>query len=144
MPDTYASHLPVLQMMLGLVKPKRVLELGSGPHSTPLFLQAGVKLTSLETDEGWFMKAEGYGDFDLRLVEDVVESLPLIGDFDLVFIDNSDNETDREKAIRAVLSQAHPVTVIHDAEYPLYRAAIEEAKNYMIFSDLVPHTAVCW
>ena len=144
MPDTYASHLPVLQMMLGLVKPKRVLELGCGSHSTPLFLQAGVKLTSLETDEEWFMKAEGYGDFDVRLVEDVVESLPLLTDFDLVFIDNSDNETDREKAIRAVLSQDHPVTVIHDAEYPLYRAAIEEAKNYMIFSDLVPHTAVCW
>lgn len=140
----YASHLPVLRAVLATYKPKRVLELGSGPYSTPLFLDAGVKLTSLETDDEWFMKAEAFADFDLRLVENVAESLPLLIDFDLVFVDDSHDLAERERTIRAVLSQSHPLTVLHDAEVREYRAAITELSDCTFICTVNPHVAIAF
>lgn len=143
-PDPYASHLPILRAVLAAYKPKRVLELGSGPHSTPLFLDAGVKLTSLETDDDWFMQAEERGDFDVRLVENVAESLPALTDYDLVFVDDSDTLDDRLATIRAALSQPHPLTVLHDAEVPEYRAAITELSRCIFVCTVDPHVAIAY
>lgn len=139
MSDPYATHLPVLRLVLALVKPLSVLELGAGEYSTRFFLDAGVGLTTLESDETWFHKAEGYGDFDLRLVEDM--SLPPLDLYDLVFIDNGTSAAERSPVIRDVLSQPHPVTVIHDAEH--YMEDIIAAEHH-IFDKVIPYTAVCW
>jgi hypothetical protein len=144
MSDPYATHLPVLRAVLKTYEPKRVLELGIGMHSTPLFLNAGVSLTSLETNGSWFCRAENLADFDIRLVDDIPASLPSLTDYDLVFVDDSDNATDRERTIRAVLSQPHPLTVIHDAEVPEYRAAMKELSDPLFICAMTPHTALCW
>jgi predicted O-methyltransferase YrrM len=142
--DPYASHLPTLRAVLRTYSPKRVLELGTGPHSTSLFIEAGVTLTSLETSGAWHEKAQGYGEFDLRLVDDVATCLPSLTDYDLVFVDDSDNLADRERSIRAVLSQPHPLTVIHDAEVPEYRTAIRELGNGIFVCTHAPHTAIVY
>ena len=49
----YASHLPVLEALKP--KPKKVLEFGSGKHSTGAFLsmKSVTRLVSIETDMGW-------------------------------------------------------------------------------------------
>ena len=47
------------------------------------------------------------------------------------------------KAIRAVLSAEHPTVVIHDADHPPYRRAIEDLTNGNVtYSDETPQTAV--
>lgn len=145
MSDPYASHLPTLNFVLALVKPKRVLELGAGLYSTPAFLECPTveRLLSIETDKEWAERVQDER-LTLRLVDDTVEALPKdLMAFDLVFIDNADNATDRNRAIRAVLERPYPVTVIHDAE--VYGGTINElAENRMIFNNLTPYTAVCW
>ncbi len=130
-------------MVLALVKPERVLELGAGNYSTPLFASyPTVELVvSVETDERWLPQGEK---ITALLVTDTVAFLDNL-DYDLVFIDNADNATDRERAIRAVLSKEHPPTVIHDAEHPPYHRAIEELSAHRLyFTAALPWTAVCW
>lgn len=132
-------------MVLGLVKPKRVLELGAGNYSTPLFAEYPTvnRLVSVETDERWLPEIAS-PNLTIRLVEDTCDALDDL-DFDLIFIDNADNATDRERAIRAVLSKEHPVTVIHDAEHPSYNAAIRElSDSFLVVANELPWTAVCW
>ena len=142
--DPYATHLPVLRAVLATYSPKRVLELGAGPHSTPLFLEAGVRLTSLETNAEWFMKAEEKANFDIRLVENAADSLPPLTRYDLVFVDDSHDAEHREQTLRAVLSQPHPLTVIHDAEIPEYRMVMRELSDPLYVCALEPQTALCW
>ncbi len=134
-------------MVLALAKPKRVLELGVGKYSTPEFLGCPSleRLVSLETDKDWARQFQDER-LTLRLVEDTADAIPTtLHNYDLVFIDNADNAPDRERAIRTVLRREHPVTVIHDAEVPLYFEAIADmAENYIIFNNRLPCTAVCW
>lgn len=145
MNDPYASHLPTLKFVLALVKPKMVLELGAGLYSTQAFLDCPTveRVRSIETDKEWARRVQDER-LTMRLVDDTVEALPAsLTDYDLVFVDNADNFTDRERTIRAVLGREHPVTVIHDAE--VYHQAITEcAENFIVFNNLLPHTAVCW
>jgi predicted O-methyltransferase YrrM len=144
--DPYGSHLPTLAYVLAKVQPKRVLELGMGRYSTPMFLYwPSVEwLHSLETDPEW---AEEFTDDKLlvSLVDDVAENLPDLTAYDLVFIDDSDNATDRQRTIRAVLSKEHPVTVIHDADFPPYVQAMAEfVDDVWVIGDEKPVTAVIW
>jgi predicted O-methyltransferase YrrM len=138
-------------MVCALMKPKRVLELGSGVYSTKEFLKCPTlkRLTSLETDEQWLRRLRDEitdERLTLRLVEDTVAALPKsLTNYDLVFVDNADNPVDREAAIRAVLGQEHPVVIVHDAENLWYRHAINElAEHYVLFDEQVPNTAVIW
>jgi predicted O-methyltransferase YrrM len=144
--DPYASHLPILKFVLALVKPKRVLELGAGLYSTPEFLRCESieRVDSLETDPDWAARVnrEVGNDDRLRIWKD--DGLEQdYENYDLVFIDNGNNATERIAAIRAVLSRPHPVTVIHDAE--VYAGVIHElAENRITFNFDTPYTAVCW
>jgi predicted O-methyltransferase YrrM len=147
--DPYASHLPVLRLVLALAKPKRVLELGAGEYSTPEFLDCPslTYLRSIETDPTWAKRVDTTIDgkwFELDVTEDTVEALPRdLTTYDLIFIDNGHDPGERNRTIRAVLERDHPVTVIHDAE--VYGGVINElAENRMIFDNLTPHTAVVW
>lgn len=138
----YQTHLPVLRMVLALAQPKRILELGAGLYSTPelLAFPSVESLVSIETSKRWAKRVAHKG---LVVVPRTVPALPNLTDFDLVFIDNAEKE--RLPAINAVLSQHHPIVVIHDVERKPYLAAItEHTDNYRIFTDLDPHTAVVW
>ena len=80
MPDTprqlypldHASHLPVLIGIGMKSRIRRVLEIGSGPYSTPLFLNLEVfpdltELVSVEPNAEWAQKARSYGRRDSRI-----------------------------------------------------------------------------
>lgn len=134
MADPYASHLPVLKALAEFVPLNRVLEYGSGKYSTPFFLEHADKLVTIEADPEWRAKyphAQGS------------EADVLVGGFDLVFIDDGQNAAEREETILAVLSQAHPLTIIHDAE--VYADVIREHAGYhFVFRFEIPYTALCW
>jgi len=142
MPDEYGSHLSVLAEVLDLHKPKRVLELGAGKYSTPAFLNhlAVEELVSIEPDAIWRerIKAE-FASEKLTLLAQLRRNPQ---DFDLVFIDNGTSEAQRLKAIKKVLSRAHPLVVIHDADVPAYNQAIADLADEFAIYPPNPHTAV--
>jgi len=47
--DGFSTHLPILKMVIELLKPQRVLELGVGEYSTPHLLGHASEVTSVET-----------------------------------------------------------------------------------------------
>jgi predicted O-methyltransferase YrrM len=126
MGDRYASHVPVLRALPA----RRVLELGAGEHSTKEFLKMpGLEhLTSVENDPEWARRAATDDPrHEMLLVEGrIADHVPALDGYDLVFIDDSTNAAERAATIRAVLSQPHPLVVIHDAEVPEYAAVIAE------------------
>ena len=118
MSDAYASHLPVLEGVMGLIKPRSVLELGAGDHSTPFFLSQPIeRLVSVETDPKWREQiAEMHVDQRLSLHSDLgYLKRDSLASFDLIFIDDGTCAEEREVSIRWVLGQHHPPTIIHDA-----------------------------
>lgn len=149
-PHGYSSHLRILRMVLALVQPERVLELGAGQYSTPEFLkcESVEHLTSLESDPEWATQMTHAIEDDrlnLQLVEDLPAAVPSLTGYDLVFVDNGQSVHERVAGIRAVLERPHPVTVIHDAEVPDYRLMISQlAEDYMVFDHPQHQTAVCW
>lgn len=146
MSEDYGSHLPVLQAVMGLIKPRSVLELGAGDHSTPFFLSQPIeRLVSVETDPKWREQiAElhiGQGRLNLHSSLNYLKRDSLAG-FDLIFIDDGTCAEEREESIRWVLSQKHPPTVIHDAE--VYATAIDEFTSDYAVIPTKPETAVVW
>jgi predicted O-methyltransferase YrrM len=137
--DPYASHLQVLTTILNTYKPKRILEYGSGEHSTPLFLSRPhvEALTVVERDFEWRRKLPK----DDRMTL-LVEGYANPNNYDLVFIDDGVNADQRCRTIRNVLSRKHPVVVIHDAEVPQYRALMEELADEVLIYRTDPDTAV--
>lgn len=140
MADEYASHLPVLKAVMALLKPKEVLELGAGLHSTPFFLTCPIKrLVSVETDPEWAIKVtKECPDSRLSIRTSLDNLTPL--SFDLVFIDNGTTKAEREKAIRWGLEGAHPPTIVHDAE--VYATLLSELAPDYVSIPTIPATAV--
>lgn len=152
-PHGFGSHLRILKMVLGLVKPLRVLELGAGWFSTPEFLKCDsvAEVTSLETDGEWAERVKEAIDdprLKLRLVDDVAAEVSRLKltDFNLIFVDNGQSVGERVEGIRSVLKrQDRPPVVIHDAEYPDYRMVISQlAGEHIVFDHPQHHTAVVW
>lgn len=146
----YATHLPVIRMVLALLKPRKVLELGAGEYSTKEFLASPIeRLTSLETDPAWMTRIrDEIADerLTLRFVDSIVEALPnRLTDYDLIFVDCDATPDLRAAAIEAVLRKEHPPVIVHDAQVPAYRLALEiHADNFLVWDAENPSTAVCW
>ena len=146
-PDVYASHMSVLKALLNTHRPKRVLEYGAGLYSTPLFLSRPhvEQLVSVEPDPDWRHCIRSLHDDSRLHILAAGDFRP--SDFDLVFIDNGQDGAEplgaeRAATIRQVLSQKHPIVVVHDAEVPEYATAIEEyAINFSVFPT-APDTCV--
>lgn len=147
MSNAYRTHLTVLAEVLDTERPKRVLEYGAGLHSTPFFLRASCvrQLVSVEPDRDWRHRIlKDFADPRLHILA-ASEFDP--ADFDLVFIDNGQDEAEplgaeRIATLRSVLSVPHPTVVVHDAEVPEYAAVIDDlAVKYRIYPT-APDTAV--
>ena len=145
MADDYASHLPVLEAVCQLVKPRSVLEFGGGLHSTPFLLSLPIeRLICVETGPDWLERiTEEISDPKLHLRPNAkdLERGDLAG-FDLVFIDDGASRDERDHTIRWVLGQQHPPTVIHDAE--VYATVIDEFTSEYAVIPTQPETAVVW
>lgn len=151
----YATHLPVLVGLARLRPIRRVLELGSGLHSTPLFLNRHIytdldSLVSLEDDPAWTetVRASAGHDsrLDLRTVAHVSAAIPRdISEFDLIFVDDSRTCTERTATIIAV-HERNPrgLVAIHDFEQRSYRRAGRLFANQLVFNSLTPQVGLLW
>ena len=137
--EPYASHMPVLKAMCAYLHARRVLELGAGIYSSTAFLETAdlEKLVSVENDPAWARRATTNDPrHELILVNGAIaDHIPPLEGFDLVFIDDSVAAEDRVRTIQAVLGQAHPPVILHDAENVAYAAVVAEMSP-------VPATAV--
>ena len=152
------SHIPVFKALAPVFKPRRVLELGSGLCSTPMFLDREIfpdleTLVSIENDPVWRLSVgQACGDDDrltLVLIDEPVATFAskmLIDSFSLVFFDDSRSGAERCETIRAVGPQMphNAVAVIHDYEEKQYQDASMVFDNQFIFDWLNPATGVCW
>lgn len=151
----YGTHLPVLIALASVIRPRRVLELGSGTFSTALFLDREVfstleVLESYEDDHEWaaaVQSAVGQDPrLDLRMVPAVKTSVPEdLASFDLIFIDDSRTPAERSETIRRV-EERHPrgLVLIHDYEQRSYRVAARGFDNRRAFRVFTPQVGVCW
>lgn len=151
----YATHLPVLIGLARVRRIRRVLELGSGIHSTPLFLNKQVYpdldfLVSLEDDPAWFetvRSAAGHDSrLDLRKVAAVSSGIPAdISEFDLIFVDDSRTCAERTSTIVKVHERIPSgIVAIHDFEQRSYRRAARLFAHHFVFGSLTPQVGVVW
>lgn len=153
--EPYATHLPVLMALGQATRVQRVLELGSGPFSTSMFLDRRafpdlISLTSFEDDAVWEAKIRestaSDPRFDLHMVAEVRHAVPTdLDQYDLIFIDDSRTVAERSVTINAVLSQ-RPDTIIaiHDFEQRGYRKLIRGAgdNSLRVFRVFTPQVGV--
>ena len=153
--EPFATHLPVLAALAQAVEVRRVLELGSGAYSTPLFLDRGVfplleVLHSYEDDREWSTTVlDRVGSdprLELRLVDAVPDAVPQdLSHYDLIFIDDSQNSVARSRTIRQVAARRpNGLIAIHDFETRTYRREARRFDNRMTFSVFTPQVGVAW
>lgn len=143
-----ASHVPVLTLIPRYYKVKRVLEIGSGELSTPLFLDKTIypdleDLRSVEDDPEWRNKVSTMYGTDNRLVMLPTVPVSLYG-FDLIFLDGPQNEDRRAKTVRYIMKDLLPaLIVIHDIENKKYKKEVnKEYKKYEFNFIKSPRTAL--
>ena len=152
------THVSVLKALAAVYKPLRVLELGSGLFSTPLFLDRSIFtdlefLQVVENDPAWHkVVTDQVGDdprMDYWLVDGeiapVVTQLD-IAEFDLIFCDDSRSGSERCATIRALAPRVShsALVVVHDYEEQQYQDA-SRAFNHQFFVDRWnPSCGVCW
>jgi hypothetical protein len=156
--NDYATHLPLLLGLARILKIHRVLEFGSGIHSTLTFLDRSAypdlqAIVSWETDPDWQARVEDAARHDARLklclrpepLELTGEELRLLNP-DLVLVDNSTTIAGREATIAqlARLAPALPPVVIHDFEVAPYRRAARGFPHRFECSAFCPSTGVVW
>jgi|SRR3970040_1458424 len=153
------SHIPILVMVALLFKPKRVLELGTGLISTPIFIDRQIfseieEFTTIENGpEEWFKTCkQAFGELQLpytlkyvpgQLMSEIVLGMDLTG-YDLILIDDSTELHHRAATIKAVFSKVaqNTIVLIHDFERKEYRECITWDVNGIIFDGVLPHTGL--
>lgn len=156
--NDYASHIPILVGIAQGFSIRRVLELGSGPFSTPTFLNETVfidleQLHSYETDHSWFDKSVAACAKDRRFKPHFVNgamSASLheteLRQFDLIFVDDSTTTVERVETIRQLANRPFrtQLIAIHDFEVRDYRDAASTFEHKQIFRAFTPQTGVVW
>jgi hypothetical protein len=147
----YSSHVPVVHALCTILEGFTVLELGIGQYSTPLWARYADLLLGIEDDWEWYQKVsqdiQGKG-VSLQHTSDsvafTVQFLRGVGDFDVIFVDDSRYEYERVETIKAVgLRFPTGITLIHDFDYEAYRdAALPFWENAWAFQEKIPWTGV--
>lgn len=152
--EEFATHMPVLVGLAQAMPVRSILELGSGLHSTPLFLNREIfpdveRVLAVEDEPEWSERVRGAVGSDqrleLRTVDTVAGAVTDLDpdEFDLVLIDDSSEVSRRAATIRAVAAaRGHAVVVIHDIDLPVYRAASRRLGSRFIVRGFNPQTAV--
>ena len=156
--EACGSHIPVFKVLAPVFKPRRILELGSGLCSTPMFLDREIfpdleTLVSIENDPVWRLSVgQACGDDDrltLVLIDEPVATFAskmLIDSFDWVFFDDSRSGAERCETIRQVgpLLNHHTLGIVHDYEEAQYQEASLVCDHQWIFDFKNPATGIIW
>lgn len=157
-PEAFASHLPILIGVGGMLQVRTVLELGCGTFSTPTFLNRRFfpeleELSSLETDRAWIEKTVELINNDPRWTPTVVDGsvANAVADvdferYDLVMVDDSHTYAERARTIEAIAARkpASGLYLIHDFESILYQHAARPFLERFTFDALSPNTGANW
>jgi hypothetical protein len=150
--------LPVLMGLSSLFTVRRVLELGAGRHSTSAFLDRYLfpdllVLHSLENDQSWLDEVTSEHAHDPRVqftsvagaMQSALSNLSL-GEYDLIFVDDSKTIEERTQTIDAFTHQCPvgPLMVIHDFEQVPYQEAADRTMLRHVFDTYLPATGVLW
>ncbi len=153
------SHVPVFHALAPVFKPRRILELGSGLNSTPMFLDRTVFgtvefLQSVENNPVWHTivsdSIQKDDRFNYHLIEGEVAPFAALLDipaYDWVFFDDSMSGAERCATIRAVgpLMPTSSLAIVHDFEEVQYQEAVADVfDNAFCFDLLNPCTGVAW
>lgn len=151
--DPYSTHLPILRA-LGPNGHRRILELGAGAFSTPLFLDRAVfplveLVFSIEHDRAWAEQVQAANSdprLEMHVVPEPIEPFLDILDlskFDLIFVDNSDKAERRVATIQWIAQHAtNQVVVLHDLERDDYRDAAGGFRHLVVYCEHTPYTGV--
>lgn len=156
--NDYATHLPILVGLGRSVTVRSVLELGCGKYSTLTFLNRDVfpdlqLLHSYETDPVWAATIRASTDTDSRSTLNLVDGLIAdslahtnLEDYDLIFVDDSENADDRTKTIRRLVERRprQPIIVLHDFEVPVYAKMAKSFRHRYPFRVFNPETGILW
>ncbi len=155
------SHSPVLTLLPFLTPIKRVLELGSG-LSTKIFIDQKVYPDMEQFDcydngpENWIKACSKllvdtddryqYHYLSMKMTE--IVSKVDVNFYDLIFIDDSWECTDREATIAnvtgCVKSESNTIIAIHDFDHSPYMESICGDFNQFAFCNVRPHVGILW
>ena len=63
----WSTHIPLLKSLTEVMQPKLIVELGTGLHSTPIFLQSTAEnLYFIDNDQAWLSHVQESNTFDDR------------------------------------------------------------------------------
>ena len=152
----YATHLPVLAALSAVVRPKVIVEFGSGTYSTLAFLDRAIfptveSLVSLEDDSAWYEKMKQFVSADsrasLRLVASPVASQVrsiVWSAVDLIFVDDSE-ERGRAMTLKELSKHVSGTPVVlHDYNSLRLRWATRPFERRYCFNIWNPQTGVLW
>jgi predicted O-methyltransferase YrrM len=151
----FATHIAVLAGLARINKIENVLELGCGRFSTLTFANPDAfphlkNLRTVENDPQWAEQIRAYvaGDSRVDFVEyggricSAIREMNL-GQFDLIFIDDSMDADERASTIvRVSQKPGGAIVVMHDFENIIYRRASKRFENVYRFRALNPNTGV--
>jgi tRNA1(Val) A37 N6-methylase TrmN6 len=61
----WSTHITLLKSLTEVMQPKLIVELGTGLHSTPIFLQSTAeKLYFIDNDQAWLSRIQESNTFD--------------------------------------------------------------------------------
>jgi predicted O-methyltransferase YrrM len=156
--NAFATHVPVLTALGQTIPIHRVLEFGSGTISTLLFLNPVVfpyveSVVSYENDKDWCRLVRSQTAdprLDLQFVPNymhtVVTSIDL-GDFDLIFVDDSKSLEQRSQTIIQLAlrkDEINGLVVVHDFEHLSYRRAASPFVYRKRFRAFNPEVGLLW
>lgn len=122
------SHLPVLVALARKIPLRKVVEIGSGEHSTPAFLRQHLfpdlmRLDSVENNANWASKVcETVHDERWHLHTTISPVLEAMREVDLVFVDN-DPYKERIAVLDLMRELGVKLVVMHDRESYYYNGA---------------------
>lgn len=128
--SSYSTHWHLILTVMLRFKPRTILETGSGKYSTNLFRAFDIdRLVSLENNRTWFRNTEDPRHEFVTVKGRIVDNLPDLKDFDLVFVDDDPVE-ERLLTIKKVLKEATGLVVIHDTNHPPIHTLIANRPNH--------------
>ena len=154
----YATHVPVLVGVAAALRPKQLIEFGSGSFSTLSFLDEVAfpsieQVRSYENNKEWFeqvqQRSRGSSRVHLQyFAGDMYQAVASadVAAADMIFLDDSPSAEERVKTVNVVsrLCGDGPVSVLHDYEMLKLRLVARKFDHCVPFEAFNPQCCAMW
>ena len=149
-PLLYGTHIPLLKIVAANFCITSVIEFGCGNYSTLTFLNKKIfkdlkSIVSLECKKKWYkIIKRKVKDNRFKIIynneEKLLEIAKTHAPSDLVFVDGKSRVMREKTAFYG--RNFSDLVILHDAENPEYKRAIQSYKFCYLYTKLLPNTAV--